>query len=559
MRFRPSFPTATLPSLAIALAFAGGARAEPAADGGAPATHPGAAIYQMQCVECHGEHGEGNELEEVDALYGDRSVASLTRLIERTMPEEDPETCVGDDARAVAQYIYDAFYSPAARERMGAGEQARVGLVRMTVPQYRNAVADLLGRFERGRRDAGEGEPGLRGSYFSSDGMNKKAGKPVERRDLAMQFDFGEGPPAEGLNAEQYSVVWEGSFFARETGHYEFRTTTPNGVRLYANVPISSRDRNYRDDSSGGRAALIDDWVSSGAEDRVSTARVYLLGGRRYPLRLDYFKYKEKLGRVTLEWKPPGGVWEVLGGDVLSTSVPAKTFVVSAPFPPDDRSQGYERGLSVSKDWHAGVTAGAVEVAREVVERIDRLSGIRGDDPERAIPELLRIYGGMLNRILAWVPQVGRQEIINETLYKAWVKRHQYDRERGSFSVWFLQIARRCAIDRWRQENKARLKQAELRARRERIAEIRSSEEFRELRRRVMGALEPGRGLFRGLQRAVLIADIEAFPEAISGERLGALLGTGRDSIYSQRAKAYKKLKDQGIEDPRKNPRFRLS
>lgn len=189
-------------------------------------------------------------------------------------------------------------------------------------------------------------------------------------------------------------------------------------------------------------------------------------------------------------------------------------------------------------------------------QRLDGL--LEGDDPERAIPELLRIYGGMLNRILGWVPQAGRQEIINETLYKAWVKRGQYDAGRGSFSVWFLQIARRCAIDRWRQENKLKLKQEELRARRERMAEIRASAEFRELRREVMAALDPGRGLFRGLQRAVLIADIEAFPEAISGERLGALLGSTRDSIYSQRAKAYKKLKDQGIEDPRKDPRFRI-
>ena len=42
----------------------------------------------------------------------------------------------------------------------------------------------------------------------------------------------------EGIGAEQFSIVWEGSFFARDTGLYEFRTSTPNGVRLYINTPI---------------------------------------------------------------------------------------------------------------------------------------------------------------------------------------------------------------------------------------------------------------------------------------------------------------------------------
>ncbi|MDB4673843.1 hypothetical protein OAF27_03405, partial [Verrucomicrobiales bacterium] len=40
----------------------------------------GAEIYRAQCIECHGETGEGSEFEEVDALYGDRSVASLAKI-----------------------------------------------------------------------------------------------------------------------------------------------------------------------------------------------------------------------------------------------------------------------------------------------------------------------------------------------------------------------------------------------------------------------------------------------------------------------------------------------
>ncbi|NJN36439.1 MAG: hypothetical protein HC794_04490 [Nitrospiraceae bacterium] len=40
-----------------------------------------------------------------EPLYGDRSLASLTRRIERTMPEEEPELCVGEDAAAVAKAV----------------------------------------------------------------------------------------------------------------------------------------------------------------------------------------------------------------------------------------------------------------------------------------------------------------------------------------------------------------------------------------------------------------------------------------------------------------------
>ena len=344
----------------------------------------GEAIYRNQCVECHGKNGEGNELEEVDALFGDRSVKSLARLIERTMPEEDPKACTGEDAQAVAQYIYDAFYSPAARERQGLADAAVIETARLTVHQYSNAVADLLASFGP-PVPAGEIEKGgLRGYYFSSKGMNKKDGKPVEKLDGELDFDFGEGPPAEGLSAEQFSVVWEGSFFARDTGHYEFRTVTPNGARLYVNVPIRKGERNYRDDSSGGGSgALIDDWVSSGAEVRESTAKVFLLGGRRYPIRFDYFKYKEKIGKVRLEWKPPHGAWGTMSGDQLSPTITRPTPVVDVPFPADDRSLGYERGTAISKAWHEATTAGAVAAAAIVDARIERLAGAKDDDPQR--------------------------------------------------------------------------------------------------------------------------------------------------------------------------------
>ena len=83
----------------------------------------GEAIYRKLCIECHGEKGVGVDDKYKEPLYGDRSLASLTRRIDKTMPEDEAELCVGEDAAAVAAYIYEAFYSPQSR----AGQDAPPG------------------------------------------------------------------------------------------------------------------------------------------------------------------------------------------------------------------------------------------------------------------------------------------------------------------------------------------------------------------------------------------------------------------------------------------------
>src|SRR5687767_3730562 len=92
----------------------------------------GEEIYRADCARCHGPTGEGVADKHDEPLYGDRSVKSLARLINRTMPEDRDEKTSPAEAERVATYIYDAFYSPAARARM---TPARVQLARLTVRQ----------------------------------------------------------------------------------------------------------------------------------------------------------------------------------------------------------------------------------------------------------------------------------------------------------------------------------------------------------------------------------------------------------------------------------------
>ncbi|MFP6854944.1 MAG: DUF1592 domain-containing protein [Opitutales bacterium] len=339
----------------------------------------GEQLYGALCMDCHGRMGEGVKGKYKESLAGDWSVEKLARYVTKNMPEDKPELCVGDEAIDVAKYLHDAFYSVEARAR---NHSSRITLNRLTNRQYRESVADLF------RREVGEPkkrEAGLNASYFDSKGMNKKDALKHERVDQRIDFNFGGGSPIEGIKPEQFSIAWEGSLRARETGYYEFRVITPNGVRLYLNVNLKEGDKNYRDDGSKeSQHALIDAWVSSGNEDRTETARLFLLGGRDYPLRLDYFKYKEKKGAIRLEWLPPNGAWSVPSDKDFSTHMPSRSLVVQTPFPADDRSMGYERGSLVSKDWLDAATRAAIEVANQVDQNLGILSGTRQKDADKA-------------------------------------------------------------------------------------------------------------------------------------------------------------------------------
>lgn len=347
-------------------------------------TMSGEEIYAKHCASCHGTNGEGVKDEVDEPLHGVRSLASLSRYIDRNMPEDDPDILNAEESQRVAEYIMGAFYSAEARAKNTPTPKA--AFARLTNRQFRESVADLVGSFGP-QTQPGPGT-GLRAEYFQSDGMNKKARKAFDREDAKLEFDFAEGSPADGIPADQFSIAWDGSLIAPETGWYEFKISTPNGARLYLNGDRQSGDGNQRDDSGAKRQiALIDAWVSSGDEIREESARVFLLAGRAYPIRFDYFKFKERRGMVKLEWKLPRGNWSVLAAPFLSPADATHVAVTSTAFPPDDASEGYERGTGISKDWHEATTAAAVEIANQVVARLSLVSGVADDAADRA-PQL---------------------------------------------------------------------------------------------------------------------------------------------------------------------------
>ncbi len=285
------------------------------------------------------------------------------------MPEDDPGTCVGDDAQKVAAYVHQAFYSKAAQAR---NRPARIELSRLTVRQYRNAVADLIGTF----RTPGEWDDrrGLKAEYFKSRRF-RTSDRVIERIDPEVRFDFGEQGPDESFDPSQFSIRWEGSVLAPETGEYEFIVRSEHAVRLWVN------------DHPDATRPLIDATVRSG-DDTAHRATIVLLGGRAYPIKLEFSKAKQGVddskkkkaakpvkASVALEWKLPHRPAEVIPRRNLSPTSSPQMFVVEAAFPPDDRSVGYERGSSVSKEWDQATTDAAIEVAGYVAAHLRRAVG----------------------------------------------------------------------------------------------------------------------------------------------------------------------------------------
>ena len=350
------------------------------AENKAVAAKTGEQVYRQQCAACHGVKGEGTKLYR-KPLTGSQSVGQLAKFIAQSMPP-GPKKCTAPDAQKVASYVSDAFYSPVAQAR---NKPARIELSRLTVRQYRNAVADLLGSFRAPVPT--ETRRGLHAVYFKSREFNGGEGK-TERIDPEIRFDFGTAAPAkEQTDAHQFSIRWEGAILAPETGEYEFCVKSEHSVQFWINDP---------------KKPLIDAAVRSG-KDTEFRGSIFLLGGRTYPIRLEFRKSRigvddtDKVKKqppvpasLSLEWRPPKRAAEGVPERCLVPVENSQVYVPATPFPPDDRSIGYERGTAVSKAWDEAATEAALETAAYVTAHLRELSGAANDAPER--PAKLREF-----------------------------------------------------------------------------------------------------------------------------------------------------------------------
>ena len=312
----------------------------------------GAAIYRAKCASCHGEKGEGGTKQYSEPLAGDASRTELVQLISDTMPEEDPGTCVGEDAEAVAAFVFEHFYSAAAQIR---NRPPRVGLARLTGPQLRQSLADLYSHF-RGTPQVTE-KRGVKAIYFDGPSW-KNEKKKIERVDPVIQFDFGHNSPGDGIDPKAFYIYWEGGVLANVTGRYE--------------IIVRSTCSFVMDFGKIGRE-LINNHVQSG--DKTEFRRtVTLTTGRVYPFKIDFIQRERKTERppasISLSWIPPGGTEQLIPKRNLISDVATPTFSLELELPPDDRSYGFERGVAINRQWDESTTAASIEFAQAASDEL---------------------------------------------------------------------------------------------------------------------------------------------------------------------------------------------
>jgi hypothetical protein len=309
----------------------------------------GKQIYSAKCVSCHGEMGVGVAGSYEDALVGDAPLSELVDVISRTMPEDDPGSCVGDDAKAVSAYVHETFYSRAAQVR---NRPPRVVLARLTAEQLRQSISDLYATFGGVAKD--NGEYGLQGIYFNASHW-KEDQKKLTRNDTSLDFDWGHESPGEGLVAKEFYIHWSGSLIAEQSGSYEI---------------IVRSTCSFTMDFGRNERQFIDNHVQSG--DKTEFRRtIHLTGGRAYPIRVSMTQRERKdveqpPASFKLSWIPPHGIEEVIPSRVLRAGWSPAAYALQAALPPDDRSYGYDRGTMVNRQWDESTTNAALEFASVV-------------------------------------------------------------------------------------------------------------------------------------------------------------------------------------------------
>ena len=326
----------------------------------------GKVLFETKCAPCHGSNGQGGKADP-DTLTGTLTSTELAKFIARSMPP-GPKKCPTNDAEKIANYIHEAFYSPIAQERI---RPVRAELTRLTVRQFRNAVSDLVSGFHPALPSSPN--HGLHAEYFKGRSRDRGS-RVIDRVDPNVNFDFGtDAPSGSGSDPRNFSIAWQGSVLAPDTGEYDFSIHSRHSCQLWIN---------------DSRYPVVDGEVRS-AGDPDPHGTITLLGGRAYTLRMVFTKatqgvsYANKKNQkppdtsfVSLHWRRPQHTDEPIPTQFLFPESVKKTFVVTSPFPPDDRSTGYERGNSVSKEWDEATTAAALETATYVSKNLSEVTGV---------------------------------------------------------------------------------------------------------------------------------------------------------------------------------------
>ena len=238
----------------------------------------GKLVFAAQnCASCHGGAAFTGSGENTLSNIGTVKASSGSRLYGPLAGIDVPTL---RDVWATAPYLHDGS-APTLDAAVRAHNGVFIGDADLTM-----LVAYLkeIGADEPGPAFAPGNGTGLTGTYFNNMTL---AGSPTVTRIEAVDFDWGSGSPAAGINADNFSVRWSGTLTAPTTGTYRFQTYTDDGVRLSVNG-----------------VALITNWTDHSPTTDTS-AGINLTAGQKVSITMEFY---ERGGGATarLRWMMPG-------------------------------------------------------------------------------------------------------------------------------------------------------------------------------------------------------------------------------------------------------------
>lgn len=135
---------------------------------------------------------------------------------------------------------------------------------------------------------------GLTGTYFDTATFTSQK---LVRVDPTVNFPWGTGSPANGIDADTFSARWTGRVIVPAAGSWTFQTQSDEGVRLWVDGVL-----------------LINNWTAHTLTTNTTT--VTLTADRAHDIRIEYY---EGSGSATMKllWPGPGTAQPVVPATAL--------------------------------------------------------------------------------------------------------------------------------------------------------------------------------------------------------------------------------------------------
>ncbi len=220
-----------------------------------------------------------------------------------------------------------------------AGPGVEIYYDRGIPPVDENTLVKNARFFHRGK--PGASLRGLKAEYF---GNILLQGDPItEKTAWRMDFDFIKHP-VKGVPKKNFSARFSGWITPEKSGTYLFVLRSDDGARIFLD----------------GKP-LLDDWSDHGP--RARTAKAALVGGRDYPIRIEYF---QKAGRGVLRFG-----WGLLspegGSPAVRLAKACDAAVVCVGFGPKIEREGRDRPFALPEGQEELIRSVAAANKRTIV------------------------------------------------------------------------------------------------------------------------------------------------------------------------------------------------